>query len=549
MRFKRRSLGARLALLNFWIFVAIGSLQYLVLALTVSSTFRGIEVLASAEHARRAIWSLQAEKRALLDLARDDATWNEVHDLARGRTEGSLEGLFPGSWADLMSLDYVIAVDRSGRIIGQALRRERGSGIAYIPPSRTPLVPVPGALGSGGRSSLVMTEQGPLILAMVPIIDSAGRFPSAGTLAFGRFFLRLPLTHIEAQTQISVGLVEKARPGSRRLPDGQGTYYYLHEEGRSRIHLDLPFEVANSDSPLWLGLDYLSNSGLVARSLLLQTLFGYALTVLLILALSYFQVRRLALKPLFRLVDHVDHAAQGAMTGPLALGSASGRYDEIGILADHVDRLIEAEHLRKEELFELNQELERRAATDPLTGLANRRSFAERLDREARRISRNRQGPEPDQMAFIVCDIDCFKLFNDRYGHSAGDACLRAVAETIRDSLHRATDLASRHGGEEFLVMLPGTGEEGALRVAANIREAVEALGLPHEDSKVIPVVTLSLGVAAAPVDRAFDKEELFRRADRALYAAKEGGRNRVVAAGDLPPEPARADQGGGGAS
>ena len=164
------------------------------------------------------------------------------------------------------------------------------------------------------------------------------------------------------------------------------------------------------------------------------------------------------------------------------------------------------------------------ANVDALTGLANRRSFDERLDSEWHRAVRGRQS-----LALLVIDVDSFKSFNDIYGHVAGDECLRQMAAVIASTLQRASDTASRLGGEEFAVILPNTQLEGALTVAENIRQAVVALDIKHIGNSP-GIQTISIGVAARVPLLEESTLLLLTAADYALYDAKHLGRNRVGA-------------------
>jgi diguanylate cyclase (GGDEF)-like protein len=135
----------------------------------------------------------------------------------------------------------------------------------------------------------------------------------------------------------------------------------------------------------------------------------------------------------------------------------------------------------------------------------------------------------------VLLDVDYFKRFNDRYGHGAGDACLRAVAQAVAAQCRRPTDLAARYGGEEFALVLAETDPEGVRRLLVSVLGAVDGLAIPHEDSSCAPHVTISLG--AVSLKPAVDGEaaSALAQADRLLYAAKEGGRHQ-----------ARHDDGGG---
>ncbi len=179
-------------------------------------------------------------------------------------------------------------------------------------------------------------------------------------------------------------------------------------------------------------------------------------------------------------------------------------------------------------LADANRELERLSSLDGLTGISNRRRLDEILDLEWKRAAR-----EKAPLSAILVDIDCFKPFNDRYGHVAGDGCLRSVAAALQKALRRPSDFVARYGGEEFAAVLSATDSAGARVVGEAMRAAVEALGLPHAASSAGPRVTVSVGVATLLPDPASAPSVLFEAADRALYRAKREGRNRVFAAAD----------------
>jgi diguanylate cyclase (GGDEF)-like protein len=177
----------------------------------------------------------------------------------------------------------------------------------------------------------------------------------------------------------------------------------------------------------------------------------------------------------------------------------------------------------RQQLTVTNTQLERLSTLDTLTGLANRRRFDEVLRQEWRRSAR-----EGAPLSLVFCDIDFFKNFNDGYGHLAGDECLVKVARAVNAVSNRPGDLAARYGGEEFVLVLSGTAEEGALALAEKLRARVDELRIPHAHQELGPHVTISLGVASVVPRPGSFPEELLDLADRALYAAKEEGRNRV---------------------
>jgi diguanylate cyclase (GGDEF)-like protein/PAS domain S-box-containing protein len=173
---------------------------------------------------------------------------------------------------------------------------------------------------------------------------------------------------------------------------------------------------------------------------------------------------------------------------------------------------------------ESNKKLKELTVIDSLTGIANRRKFDEYLESEWLRLAR-----EKAPLSLILCDIDCFKLYNDTYGHQSGDRCLQQVAQAIKKTIKRPADLTARYGGEELAVILPNTTPEGAAKVAQDICQQIQELQIPHLKSTVDSYVTISLGVAGCIPEHDSSAEDLLAQADRNLYKAKETGRNRVI--------------------
>jgi diguanylate cyclase (GGDEF)-like protein len=179
---------------------------------------------------------------------------------------------------------------------------------------------------------------------------------------------------------------------------------------------------------------------------------------------------------------------------------------------------ITAERLRNESL------------TDALTGLANRRSFDQRFSEMLRDCAR-----ETRPLALLMIDVDHFKAYNDAFGHQAGDACLRTIGTLLLNAAARARDLVARIGGEEMAVIMPGVDLAGALVVAERMREAVHAAALTQGPLASHSVVTVSIGVTATRDAANTLVENLVREADRALYRAKDMGRNRIAEHGESP--------------
>lgn len=186
------------------------------------------------------------------------------------------------------------------------------------------------------------------------------------------------------------------------------------------------------------------------------------------------------------------------------------------------------EQIRKERLLaEANDRLERQSTTDGLTGVANRRKFDEALDSEWHRAAR-----AGTSLSLLMVDIDHFKRYNDRYGHIAGDECLRKVANLLASSVRRAGELLARYGGEEFVLLLPGADRELARQTAQRCLDRLAHLALPHA-SAPSGVVSVSIGVAQVFPQADDEPESLVNAADAAMYRAKMAGRACYVLADD----------------
>lgn len=176
------------------------------------------------------------------------------------------------------------------------------------------------------------------------------------------------------------------------------------------------------------------------------------------------------------------------------------------------------------QLQECNQQLHQQTIKDPLTGLGNRRLLEQRLE-IALPLSRRWM----NAVSALMIDVDHFKDYNDLYGHQAGDDCLIEIANVLRDTFRRETDIVVRLGGEEFLVVLLDAGEADATRLAEAMRGMLQAVGIPHEGSLVADVVTVSIGVSTTAPGEPVSLEDMIATADGALYECKAHGRNCVI--------------------
>lgn len=178
---------------------------------------------------------------------------------------------------------------------------------------------------------------------------------------------------------------------------------------------------------------------------------------------------------------------------------------------------------REHALRSRSERLGRQASTDALTGAYNRRFFDERFTAEFGRAQR-----QTAPLSLIMLDVDYFKLYNDTYGHPAGDKVLVSIVKALKSQLNRPTDVVARYGGEEFAIILPDSNAEGSQIIAERLRGAVSNLNIPHSESAVADRITISIGIATYQPDTDCNTICFLEMADTALYDAKHGGRNCV---------------------
>jgi len=212
----------------------------------------------------------------------------------------------------------------------------------------------------------------------------------------------------------------------------------------------------------------------------------------------------------------------------------------IGVQKDVTDRILSEKraYIYRKRLRRANRNLRVAATHDPLTGIFNRRFFNALLKR-AWRIAGRTQIP----LSILMIDIDFFKQYNDTYGHLAGDTCLKQVATTLQTSLRRASDIVARYGGEEFVVAVNELHSHELEEMAEFFTKKIAALRIPHKKSSVAPYITISCGVATTTPHTDADIRTLIAHADKALYTAKESGRNRVCVYHNLESEGAVAEK------
>jgi len=240
--------------------------------------------------------------------------------------------------------------------------------------------------------------------------------------------------------------------------------------------------------------------------------------------------------PMLNGFDVCAHLKNDPDTQEIAIIFVSGHFDEdkevrgfqlgaVDFIHKPINPVITKARIKNQIRLKLNTDLLRTIALiDGLTGVANRRQFEQVLP-----VSWSQCAREKQPLTIILLDIDFFKHFNDTYGHTEGDVCLRLVAQKINDTVNRPYDLVARFGGEEFICILPNTDLIGGTYVAQQIVDSIVSLKIPHINSPISAFVTISAGVSSVVPEYDMSSTTLIEEADKQLYIAKDRGRNRVL--------------------
>lgn len=510
---------------------AFGLLQVAAAALVVSSRFSDLEIADLEGHRDQFRVLIERETEALKSITKSYAEWMDSYDYMMSRDQSFVRDNFSLAWMESQRIDVVLLVSSDGEPLWSITDK---TGLDQMlepatPGSRDPaLFPADyGHLPPKPVVGFAEYEGSPALYVSWPVTDDLGTLPPRGLLLFGRVLTPELLDAFAPGKDFSIsygadGAADLGAASDVRIEySSAGTVLAAYDSvldplgdpiGHFRYHKERAWMRAAYSLMAWFAF-------LVAASG-----FGAYMVASIV-------VKRRMVRPILEVRDYLDKFAESFIAeSRLELGHG----DELGELASHVNALVD-------KVERQTRELDKLACTDGLTGLPNRRSLdttLARLELKAR-VERNkreeRSALKRGSVACALLDVDFFKIFNDLYGHAEGDEALKRIAGAIRACAMRPGDLPSRYGGEEFAIVLPETDEAGAVAVLERVRAAVERLGIKHAGSLAAPVITISAGVAAVASSRSdMNLAALMDLADKAMYAAKASGRNRVVAASSL---------------
>ncbi len=541
------SLGRTIPLFMALAIAGFSLLQVVSATLVVRARFSVLEVQDIEGRRNQFRTILENDAEGLERLVKSYAEWLPTFEFAESGDPVYIESNYNRQWLASQDIDAVMIISAEGKILwtsagtfGIPSLSETGStkpGDPLLFPrdfGSLPPTPLRGFIAYGNVAMLYVSW---------PITDDLNTRVPNGILVFGRMLDQATFDSFSQGDEFSVAFVPASVPlqvamlgasVERAVLKADATEGYSIAKdalGKTRLAAyDAILDPAGRLVGYWkfcLSREWTRTaSALVHWLAVLAAIAGAG-----VYAVSSLIIHRRMVRPILSIRNHLDVFAD-TLAIPARLEAV--HRDEIGELAGHVNSLVDR-------ILVQTKELDRLAGTDGLTGLANRRKLDAILDELAKKNRSARSRPDErgsTKHGLIACgllDVDYFKAYNDLYGHGAGDEALMAIAQVIQSGAKRPGDLASRYGGEEFVVVLPDTDEAGAMEVLERIRQSVQNLGIAHEGSNVAGVVTISGGVAVLDdFNDDTSPKALLKAADRALYAAKSSGRNRVIAASTL---------------
>lgn len=493
-----------------------------------------LEANSDQKDIRRIKTALESMVKELSVLSYDNAVWDETYNYLDNRDPRFTESNYVIDTFQSISLNGIYIYDRQGNSVwNRAVNQNDWNLISFAPfdlPSsfvKEQILSSDGLVNQNGnkpvtRSGFTVLDEKLILYAATSIFKANLQGRSNGTLVFWRFVDEKVFSDLQDRSGIEFAIeIIKSAKTSRVAISSKDSYVPGSYRTKNGMIFDFhPFSTGIGGmkfvytAPARQFEDHWLNSSTILTS------FLFSLTLFVVTLLVHY----LIIRPLLNAKNLVNTIIKD---NDRSVRFNSKRKDELGALFKLIDHLLDDVDSQEKELKSHNIRLQEISQTDGLTNIANRRAFDEYMEAL---LNTNEQGLE---ISMLVCDVDYFKKYNDLYGHALGDSALRLIAESLHRNLHEDTDFVARYGGEEFVVVLKNTNENQAVSVANNLLRSIKNLKIPHQQSDISDVVTLSIGIHTFMVSEQNQYEPMFKKADEALYQAKKEGRNRVCAASD----------------
>lgn len=508
--------------------------------------FHNIEIDYAHNSIDRVVRRLDAQRESIDFTVYDWAAWDDTYTFITGRNPAYIESnLYPDTFLNFgFDVALFLNLDREpvwGRVydfpaeggyvdLTDTYLDEVLAEIAVF----TDRIDLDERIDNQKTSGIVQVSGIPVLFAMRPIVRSDGSGPHKGYVVFGQFLDDDLINRFSEQVVQDFSI----EPLAERQASAVSDTYIVGEIDQSTLSASKIYSIEGTPS--------LRATAVLSRNITRLgreiTILGVVLMILscLLLATALLVLfRGLVVRPIRSLKADIagisnimDFSLRAKVRNDDEIGALSREFNSmLGVIESNNTELLRlnaelsAKHQQvlgmQSELQSANTELKRLSEHDPLTGLPNRLALDKKLEQSWDLLQRT-----GDILTVMLVDIDFFKPFNDRYGHQAGDLALKRVAAILGNIIQRRSDMVARYGGEEFLVVLPGTGVDDAMDIAASLREAIIAANIKHDSSPIEPFLTISIGISSVVPRTGLTVEDLVRSADNALYEVKASGRN-----------------------
>jgi diguanylate cyclase (GGDEF)-like protein len=517
-------LAVGVALFAFSLLAAIATRHLIVLP-----QLRELEAQADRKDLRRVLLAIDSKKLQLATLVYQSAINDQTFAFMHNADAQLFESNFQHDSLSNFHVDITALFDRDNKLFAERFIQESDSVLSS---GKLPLAELHPLLIDLQKveeraplfeAGLAATSQGPILYAVASIMRSDTTGIAAGNLLLATSFDREMQREIEDSAQLTIAFTAPSSADLLAPPQSTDLLYrdrndkltWLLRDNRQRPVLKLTVQLPRRD----YDTNLLSLPVMVS---LATNLIGFGLLLLIF--------RDVLIDPMLAIGRHLRKVRKA---GDYTLRLNIKTRNEIGDLSHDIDALVQHVQIQQDRLQAQTAEMQTLSFQDGLTGLANRRRFDQALA-DSWALALRAHAP----LALVMFDVDYFKNYNDHYGHQLGDEALKKIGAITRQVVVRQSDVAARYGGEEFAILLPETTESGAEQIALRLQKELEKAAIPHQQSHVGRLLTISIGVAALVPGSKNSQRDLVHRADAALYNSKASGRNCISLASrldDLP--------------
>lgn len=525
------SLRYKTAIIIISLFLIITVSEFYILRYFVYDAFVTLEKNNAENDMLRITQALDNDISHLNKLNNDWATWNDTYSFVNTKSDKFIESNLPNYVFNEAGLDLIYIVDNSMNVVwGKIFDRYKQKEIEIdeIPkktlPKDHPFIIRDYRkkhLNSVHKKGIFNTEKGPMLISTELILTSLGKGPPKGYMIMGIFLNENYINKVKEQTKEDFNFLylynsSEALKYNKILKQLEDNKLYIEDidDNQEILKLYKFYKDIENNPSILIEARINRNVTIQGKKVVsFATLFliitGITILISILLLINRYAINPLTIldKYMFNIINKDD----------FSLRLDSKRKDEIGDLSRAFDFFIGIIENQK-------KDLEKLSTIDGLTNIANRRKFDEVIKTEWERHKRFQS-----TIAVVLLDVDYFKLYNDFYGHQAGDSCLKAIGSILSKHAKRAGELVARYGGEEFVIMYCNTNIDSILESCKRLKKDIDEINIIHEKSQVSSHVTLSIGAALCIPDKNEDYKNLIEKADQALYKAKENGRNQTV--------------------